>query len=107
MPVSFNSIPSNWKMPLYWVEVDPSMAGYPRSRLTSLLIGTKLASGTALPDVPIPVPSQADARQLFGFGSMLAGMVEAFTKNNFAQELWVVPIVEAAAGVQAQGSISV
>jgi phage tail sheath gpL-like len=40
MPVSFNSIPQNWKMPLYWVEVDPSMAGYPRSRLTSLIIGT-------------------------------------------------------------------
>jgi phage tail sheath gpL-like len=107
MPVSFNSIPANWKMPLYWVEVDPSMAGYPRSRLTSLIIGTKLASGTALNDVPIPVPSQADAQQLFGRGSMLDNMVEAFTKNNFAQELWVVPIAEAGAGVQATGSITV
>ncbi|MCA1452842.1 phage tail sheath subtilisin-like domain-containing protein [Bradyrhizobium sp. BRP22] len=107
MPVSFNSIPQNWRMPLYWVEVDPSMAGYPRSRLTSLLIGTMLPSGSALPDVPIPVPSQADARQLFGFGSMLDGMVEFFTKNNFAQELWVVPIVEAAAGVAANGTITV
>jgi phage tail sheath gpL-like len=107
MPVSFNSIPANWKMPLYWVEVDPSMAGYPRSRLTSLIIGTMLSTGTALPDVPIPVPSQADARQLFGFGSMLDNMVEAFTKNNFAQELWVVPIVEAASGVAATGAISI
>jgi phage tail sheath gpL-like len=107
MPVSFNSIPANWKMPLYWVEVDPSMAGYPRSRLTSLIIGTKLASGSALVNVPVPVPSQADARALFGGGSMLDGMVEAFTENNFAQELWVVPIAEAGAGVQATGSISV
>ena len=89
MPVSFNSIPANWKMPLYWVEVDPSMAGYPRSRLTSLLFGLMSADGTALPNVPIPVPSQADARQLFGYGSMLDGMVESFTNNNFAQELWV------------------
>lgn len=107
MPVSFNSIPANWRMPLYWVEVDPSMAGYPRSRLTSLIIGTKLASGTALPNVPIPVPSQADARQLFGYGSMLDGMVESFTENNFSQELWVVPIAEATAGVQATGTITV
>jgi phage tail sheath gpL-like len=106
MPVSFNSIPANWKMPLYWVEVDPSMAGYPRSRLTSLLIGTKLASGSALPDVPIPVPSQADARALFGYGSMLDNMVEAFTKNNFAQELWVVPIAEPASGVPATGQMT-
>jgi phage tail sheath gpL-like len=83
------------------------MAGYPRSRLTSLLIGLMDSSGTAVPNVPIPVPSQADARQLFGYGSMLDGMVESFTKNNFAQELWVVPIAEAAAGVPATGSITV
>jgi phage tail sheath gpL-like len=107
MPVSFNSIPANWRMPLYWVEVDPSMAGYPSSRLASLIIGTMLSTGTALPDVPVPVPSQADARQLFGYGSMLDGMVQAFTQNNFAQELWVVPIKEATAGVAATGKISV
>src|SRR5262245_5614435 len=107
MPVSFNSIPANWRMPLYWVEVDPSMAGYPRSRLTSLLIGTMLPTGTAVPNVPIPVPSQADARQLFGFGSMLDGMVESFTKNNFAQELWVLPIAEAGAGNKASGTMTV
>src|SRR6188474_2300442 len=107
MPVSFNSIPAAWKMPLYWVEVDPSMAGYPRSRLTSLLIGLKGSDGSAVANVPIPVPSQADARQLFGYGSMLDSMVESFTKNNFAQELWVVPIDEAAAGVAAAGPITV
>ena len=107
MPVSFNSIPQGWRMPLYWVEVDPSMAGYPRSRLTSLIIGTKLTTAPALVNVPVPVPSQADARALFGFGSMLDGMVESFTKNNFAQELWVVPIAEAAAGVKATGTITV
>jgi phage tail sheath gpL-like len=107
MPVSFNSIPANWKMPLYWVEVDPSMAGYPRSRLTSLLIGLMDSTGTAVPNVPIPVPSQADARQLFGYGSMLDSMVESFTKNNFAQELWVVPIAEQVAAVPATGTITV
>jgi phage tail sheath gpL-like len=101
MPVSFSSIPANWKMPLYWVEVDPSMAGYPVSNLPSLLIGSKLAAGSAPVDVPVPVPSQADARELFGYGSMLDGMVEAFTRNNFAQELWVIPITPAAAGVAA------
>lgn len=106
MPISFNSIPANWKMPLYWVEVDPSMAGFPRSRLTSLIIGTMLSTGTAIADVPIPVPSQSDARQLFGFGSMLDNMAESFTKNNFAQELWALPIVEPAAGVKAFGSLT-
>jgi phage tail sheath gpL-like len=94
-------------MPLFWIEVDPSMAGYPRSRLTSLIIGTMLPNGTAIPDVPIPVPSQADARVLFGYGSMLDAMVQFFTQNNFAQELWVLPIAEATAGVVATGAITV
>jgi phage tail sheath gpL-like len=107
MPVSFNSIPANWRMPLYWVEVDPSMAGYPRSRLASLIFGIMLPTGTATADVPVPVPSLADARQLFGYGSMLDSMVDFFTQNNFAQELWVVPIAEAAAGVAATGKLTV
>jgi phage tail sheath gpL-like len=83
------------------------MAGYPRSRLTSLIIGTMTADGSAIPNVPVPVPSQADARLLFGYGSMLDGMVESFTRNNFAQELWVVPIAEATAGVAATASMTV
>ena len=87
-------------MPLYWVEVDPSMAGYPRSRLTSLIIGTMSADGhRARRTCRSRSRRQADARQLFGYGSMLDGMVEGFTHNNFAQELWVVPIAEATAGV--------
>ena len=106
MPVSFNSIPAGWRMPLYWVEVDPSMAGYPRSRLASLIFGIMLPTGTAPPDVPVPVPSVADARQLFGYGSMLDAMVDVFTKNNFAQELWVIPVEEPAAGVAATGEIT-
>src|SRR6187455_779329 len=83
------------------------MAGYPRSRLTSLIIGLKSADGEATADVPIAVASQADARKFFGFGSQLDGMVESFTRNNYAQELWVVPINEAAAGVAASGTVTV
>ena len=39
MPISFNQIPSNWRMPLYWVELDPSMAGLPATLGRSLLVG--------------------------------------------------------------------
>jgi len=107
MPVSFNQIPANWRMPLYWVEVDPSMAGYPRSRLPSVLIGYMNPEGTAIPDVPVPIASQADARLLFGYGSQLDGMAEFFMKNNFAQELWGIPIVQPAAGVAATGGFTI
>ena len=39
MPVSFNQIPANWRMPLYWVELDPSMAGLGTTPGRSLLVG--------------------------------------------------------------------
>ena len=52
MPISFAQIPSNIKVPLYWVEVDPSMAGLPSLNLRGLLVGTMLAKsqkvGTAV-----------------------------------------------------------
>jgi phage tail sheath gpL-like len=43
MPISFNHIPSDIKIPLYYVEVDPSMAGLPVLGLPALLVGTMLA----------------------------------------------------------------
>lgn len=107
MPISFNNIPSNWKMPLYWVEVDPSKAGFPRSRMPSLLIGTMNADGEATPDVPLACGTLNDVRIAAGAGSMLDGMAETFFRNNFAQELWILPVVEADGGQEATGSITV
>src|SRR5262245_24205379 len=42
MPISFDSIPSNWRMPLFWAEVDPSMAGLPIIRQPILLVGSMI-----------------------------------------------------------------
>ena len=53
MPISFSQIPVNIKVPLYYVEVDPSMAGLPQLGLRALLVGTQLAIGDAAPNVPI------------------------------------------------------
>ena len=106
MPISFSSIPANWRMPLYWVELDPSKAGLGTFAGRSLLVGTMLASGTAEPDVPIAVASQAQADALFGPGSMLSGMFKAFYANNWANEVWGLPVAEPA-GAAAAGTITV
>lgn len=105
MPISFSGIPSNWKQPLYWVEVDSSKAGLPVFRLPALLVGQKLATGTALVDNPIPVQSAALAEKLFGKGSHLAAICKAFFKCNAAQETWALPVAEPA-GVAATGTIT-
>jgi phage tail sheath gpL-like len=55
MPISFETIPQNWKQPLYWVEVDGSKAGYPRTHLRSLLVGTMITSTKKVSDAAVVV----------------------------------------------------
>ena len=62
MPISFANIPANIKVPLYWVEVDPSMAGLPSINLRALLVGTMTADGTAPPDIPVPIAKPGAGR---------------------------------------------
>ena len=71
MPISFAQVPSNWKMPLYWVEIDPSKAGLPVANQPALLVGQMLTTGIGLPDVAVPIGTQAQADQKFGQGSQL------------------------------------
>ena len=103
MPISFANIPSNIKVPLYWVEVDPSMAGLPSLNLRGLLVGTMNSDGVALPDVPIAIGSVATAVHQFGIGSELALMFQTFFQNNFANEVWGLPVAEAVAATAATG----
>lgn len=107
MPISFNSFPDNWKLPLHWVEVDPSRAGTFIARLPALLVGQMLSTGLALPNIPIAVGSQEQADEFFGVGSMLSRMVTAFIRSNTAQELWCLPLVEPTSGQKATGKITI
>jgi phage tail sheath gpL-like len=114
MPVSFNDIPANWRQPLYWVEVDGSKAGYPRSHMAALLVGTMTTTatdttmnGTATADVPIIVGRQMDADHYFGRGSELANMFKAFFANNLANEIWALPVAEPGAAAPATGTVTI
>jgi phage tail sheath gpL-like len=107
MPISFANIPVNWRLPLYWVEVDPSKAGLWTLNQPALLVGIMTSDGVALPDVAIPIGSQAQADKQFGQGSHLANMFAAFFKNNFANEVWGLPVAEpTTGGTAATGTIT-
>ena len=107
MTVPFQQFPSNWKVPLYWVEVDNSMAGLPVDIQPVLLVGQKLTAGLATPDVPIPIGTLADAGNQFGVGSMLERMFAKFFEGNAAAQMWGLPVSEPSGGVAATGSITV
>lgn len=106
MPISFTSIPQNWKVPLYWAEVDSSMAGLPSFQLPALLAGIMLPEGDATESVPTPIATQAQADARFGQGSEMSRMFKSFFANNFANEVWGVGI-KPTTGTKASGVITV
>jgi phage tail sheath gpL-like len=107
MPISFANIPANIKVPLYYVEVDPSMAGLPSINLRALMVGIMTSDGSATPDVPVPIGSQSMADAFFGPGSELSRMFQAYYSNNFANEVWGLPVAEPVAATAATGTITI
>lgn len=107
MSVSFNTIPQNVRVPLFYAEVDNSQAGYFSQSLRTLLIGQKLAAGVAAADTPILVSRSDEAKTQFGIGSMLARMHEVYRANDAFGEIWCLPLADNGAGVAASGTLTV
>jgi phage tail sheath gpL-like len=106
MPISMD-IPTSWRMPLFWLQVDPSMAGLGVAQLDGLMVGQMLPEGDAPLNVPVPIGSKAQATAAFGAGSMLEAMFNRFFDNNFSTLVWGLPIDDPAAGTAAHGTITI
>lgn len=102
MAVSFNSIPTNLRVPLFYAEVNAG-DGYFAGNSLLLMVGQKTADGSAAANIPILVDK--DPNELFGPGSMLADMVVTARKNSPFAEIWAVPLADT--GVAAEGAITV
>lgn len=92
MAVAFNNMPGDIRVPLFYAEVNAGIPPYSgTSRL--LLIGRKLAGGSAAPGVPVNLGS-VDPATLFGAGSMLADMAVAARWHNPVGEIWALPVAD-------------
>ena len=107
MTVSFNQIPANIRVPLFYAEVDNSQAGNFAQNVRTIIIGQKLAAGLAVANVPVIISRSDEAKTQFGIGSMLARMHEVARLNNPTGEIWCLPLTDPAAGVQAEGTITI
>lgn len=107
MAISFNSIPLANRVPFVFAEFDGSNAvqGPQILNFRALLIGQMTSSGTATANELVLVTSVAQARTLFGTGSVLAGMFEAFFAQNSFTEVWAMPVADDGSAVAAAGSI--
>lgn len=109
MAISFNEIPSNIRKPLFYAEFDNSRAvqGLALENFKVLLMGQKLAAGSATANVPVLVTSADEGISKFGQGSMLHLMLKKFFANNKTTEVWCLPVADNGAGVQASGTLTV
>ncbi|MCW5737364.1 MAG: phage tail sheath subtilisin-like domain-containing protein [Enhydrobacter sp.] len=107
MTIPFSQIPQAFRLPGLFAEVDASKASRTDDPGRILLIGQKLAAGTATANVPIPVVSVADAKAQFGVGSQLADMVDAVRLVDPFGLIWAVPVADAGGAVKATGTIVV
>ncbi|MBO6771760.1 MULTISPECIES: phage tail sheath subtilisin-like domain-containing protein [unclassified Thalassospira] len=110
MSISFDSIPTNLRVPFVYAEFDNTNAvsGPALMPYRNLVIGQRIASGQPVAALtPIRVTSPAQAKNYFGAGSMLAQMLERQLQNNSVTETWAIALDDDAAAQAATGALTV
>lgn len=102
----FNKIPSNWRLPLFFVEFDNTQANTATAQQRTLLVGQITPSGTTPANVPVICTGVADAKTKCGAGSMLAEMMWAYRQNDAVGEVWLLPLADDGAAVKAAGTLT-
>lgn len=105
--ISYQDIPAALRYPGVYVEIDGSQAGLGGDLPAVLLVGQKLASGTAAAGEVVLVSGINDAAVKAGAGSMLAQMVARYRAADPVLDLYILPYADNGAGVAATGSISI
>ncbi|WP_110947416.1 phage tail sheath subtilisin-like domain-containing protein [Pseudomonas bohemica] len=107
MNVPFSTIPSNLRTPLFYAEVDNSMANSGSQTQRTLIIGQITSSGNGVVDVPVLGQGVSDAKAKGGLGSMLALMTDAYVASDDFGEIWFLPLADADGSVAAAGTVLV
>lgn len=106
MAISFNRIPDNLRLRLYWAEMDPSRAGTFTNNRRILILGH--GTGTVADNTLTRLGSiSGQSRAAQGRGSMLERMSVALRKANGFDDAWYVDVPEPSSGVKASGTIEV
>lgn len=106
MTIPFSKMPANWRLPLFYAEVDNSQANSSVAVQRALIVGQIIAAGNAVPNVPVQCSGLNDAIAKGGAGSMIARMVGKYRANDPTGELWILPLSDDGAATAAVGSLN-
>lgn len=104
--VPFQNIPQNLRLPLFFAEVNNSLANSNQQNQRALIIGQISAAGAAPANVPLICQGKSDAVIQGGAGSMLALMANAYINADQFGEVWYLPLADAAGAIAATGTIT-
>ncbi|MBO9647360.1 MAG: phage tail sheath subtilisin-like domain-containing protein [Variovorax sp.] len=107
MTLPFKNIPANLRVPLFYAEVDNSLANTATLNQRTLIIGQITSAATGTPNVPVISQGVADAAAVGGPGSMLHLMTQMYRANDNFGEVWYLPLADDAAAVAATGTLAV
>ena len=93
--INFNQIPSAVSVPLFYLEINSTATVNPRTQLGTLLFGISTGDSGIEGEV-ISVGSAAQAGTLYGQGSQLSSMVEAYRANDRYGPLTCIGLSEGA-----------
>jgi len=105
--INFKIYPSTNRVPGVFAEVDPSKANTAQNPQRALMLGQVLAGATYAANIPVISTGYGDAAAGAGGASaMLAQMVDQYRKSDTFGELWLLPLNDNGAGVQASGTVT-
>lgn len=106
MTISFNTIPSDLRVPLFYAEVDNSQANSGGSSMPRLIVAQVNDDATAAEIGQLTLVSSLGlAKSIGGVGSMLAQMYETWRRIDPAGEVWCLPLK--GEGVKAAGTVTI
>ncbi|MFW2311699.1 phage tail sheath subtilisin-like domain-containing protein [Klebsiella pneumoniae] len=106
--MSLGNIPDDFRVPLVIIDIDNSQAldSAPAQSRKIIVIGQQSATGTATALTSNRITSDGTADQLYGKGSMLAGMLKTLRKANSYTEVWAMGLADIAAGAAAKSELT-
>ncbi|MCF8977262.1 phage tail protein [Pseudomonas syringae] len=107
MAISFNNIPFDVRVPLFYAEMDNSAANSASAGMRRLIVA-QVNDDVTGPEIGslVLVPSVALAKNLGGQGSMLAAMYETWRKADPTGEVWCLPLLNTE-GAKAVATVTV
>ena len=108
MTILFSEIIANTKLPFVRAEIDTTKANAGTAALQKkvLVVGYKTSAGTADLDTVYSVSSVNKAKDLFGGGSLLHNMAQAYFQKPEITDVSFIALTEPSAGTAATGNIA-